>query len=76
MDWVAISQMSVWGFTVMAIFIMYRDQKNHLYYARTQIQNTWNRIQEIHSHIEGLHEKYAKLYDRVNELEKTHEVHS
>ena len=76
MDWLAILDFSVLGFTVMAIFIMYRDQKIHIRRLHIQSQKTWNRIAETHSHIEGLHDKYAKLYDRVTELEKTHEVHS
>jgi hypothetical protein len=76
MDWLMVAQLATTGFTVGGIFILYRDQRIHHHRLHVQNHNTWNAIQATHSHVEGLHEKYAKLYDRVNELEKTHEVHS
>jgi len=75
MDWVTVLDLSVMGFTVVGIFIVYRDLMRHLRRMHVQNQNTWNAIATERSHIEGLHDKYAKLYDRVKELEKTHEIH-
>lgn len=75
MSWLNVLDVSVLGFTVVAIFIMYRDQARHLRRMHVQNQNTWNALQETRTNVEGLHDKYAKLYDRVTELEKDHEVH-
>ena len=75
MSWFDVLDLCVLGFTVMAIFIMYRDQARHLRRMHVQNQHTWNRIVKEHEHIEGLHDKYAKLYTRVTDLEKAHEVH-
>lgn len=70
MNWLPILQLVVLGFIVVAVFILYRDQMRYLRKMHVQTQNTWNKISETHSHIEGLHDKYAKLYDRVTKLEK------
>lgn len=70
MEWVLVLQLAVLGFTVFAILIAHRDWMCHLRRLHLQSQNTWNAIQSTHGHIEGLHEKYAKLYHRVNELER------
>jgi hypothetical protein len=70
MSWLPILQFAVLGFTVVGIHIMYRDQMRHLNNMRIQNQSTWNQITKTQGHIEGLHDKYAKLYDRVTKLEK------
>jgi hypothetical protein len=75
MDWLPLLQLPVMGFTVVGVFIMYRDQMRHLRNMHVQARNTWNKVAETDSHIAGLHDKYAKLYDRVKELEKTNEIH-
>lgn len=76
MNWQPILDLALMGFTVCAIFIMYREQRIHLRRMHLQNQNTWNAVVAERNKIEGLHDKYAKLYDRVTELEKTNEVHS
>lgn len=64
------------GFAVSSIFIIHNDVKKFLLQFRIQQQNNWNAIVQNRTEIRSMHDRYAKLYTRVCELEKLHEVHS